>query len=68
MPDVTITCKYCDHCFEQWLSVNSSPPVCAICGHKDLKIKEKDLYKNNVFGYDLETPLPDAYFNYRKKS
>jgi hypothetical protein len=55
-------CTYCGNRFEKenQFFMYSSDDKCPKCNDSNLKVI-KDVDKGNIFGYDLDEPLKDAY-------
>lgn len=53
MPEVEITCKYCNHKWNGWAPINPKYiGPCKTCGEKkQFKITEKGAGSGDVFGY-----------------
>lgn len=63
MPNIELTCNYCGKEWMQMISYQSEMEnlKCILCGDSNLKAKQLEDSKSDVFGYNSNDPKPDAY-------
>jgi hypothetical protein len=64
---INYRCSYCGLEFE-WENTGAMylSPTCTHCGDENLEFVKKDLSKGDVFHYNDNEPMTDAYFKVRK--